>query len=106
MALEVVEELLSKELTQLESDADYQKTLGQARGSAATYFEGLALQLTKTMSTFVPEIKPSFRVLWVVSQIFVRMLFRVRYPLSSMASREEVLRDCVAHGFLICCRAT
>jgi hypothetical protein len=57
MALEVVEELLSKELTQIESDADYQKTLGQARGSAATYFEGLALQLTKTMSSFVPEIK-------------------------------------------------
>jgi hypothetical protein len=50
--------------------------------------------------------EPTFRVLWVVSQIFVRMPFRVRYPLSSMTSREEVLRDCVAHGFLICCRAT
>jgi hypothetical protein len=31
---------------------------------------------------------PTFGVLRVVSQIFVRMPFRVRYPLSSMTNRE------------------
>jgi hypothetical protein len=60
MAVEAVEELLSKELAQIESDADYQTLLAKVEEAQQHILTGLALQLTKTIAT-VPEHAPKVR---------------------------------------------
>jgi putative ATP-dependent endonuclease of the OLD family len=57
LAVVVVEELLSKELAQLEADPSYQKLLSDLEAAQQPILNALATELTKTVSSFVPEVK-------------------------------------------------
>jgi hypothetical protein len=54
--LEVVEELLARELAQLERDPSYQKLLAELEAAQQPILNALAAELTKTVSSFVPEV--------------------------------------------------
>jgi predicted ATP-dependent endonuclease of OLD family len=57
LAVEVVEELLSRELAQLEAQPTYQKLLTQLEAAQQPTLNALSEELTKTISSFVPEVK-------------------------------------------------
>lgn len=56
LAVEVVEELLSRELAQLELQPTYQKLLTQLEAAQQPTLNALSAELTKTISSFVPEV--------------------------------------------------
>lgn len=57
LALNVVEELLSRELALLEKDEDYKKLLDAVYAAQRPILDKIGHELTKTISGFVPEVE-------------------------------------------------
>ncbi|HZT35048.1 MAG TPA: AAA family ATPase, partial [Nitrososphaera sp.] len=56
MAVEVVEDLLARQLQTLENDATYRKLLADVESYQQSTLDNLAADLTKTVSSFLPEV--------------------------------------------------
>jgi putative ATP-dependent endonuclease of the OLD family len=57
LAEEVIDELLSRELAQLESDPAYVDLLAQLEASQRPTLDALAAELTRTVASFIPEVE-------------------------------------------------
>ena len=56
LAVEVIEELLSKELAQLESEPKYRQLSADLEAAQLPILTAFAAELTKTVASFVPEV--------------------------------------------------
>lgn len=57
LAVRVVEEMLGRELAVLENDKDYKKLMTDLSEAQRPVLEALASELTKTIGSFVPEVR-------------------------------------------------
>lgn len=57
LAVEVIGEMLSRELTQLEQDPAYQKLLADLETAQQPVLAAVGAELTKTVASFVPEVQ-------------------------------------------------
>lgn len=57
LAIDIVEDLLSKELATLEAHADYKAIVKQLEAKQRPVLDRLGMELTKTVASFIPEVK-------------------------------------------------